>query len=105
MDNGDYKMPSVYDLHGGAMWNNGCDDICFIHRPNRESQPEDDLAIFKSSKIKKQIICGKPGEVSLNFDFKTNRFTEYGTSPLDQSHDKKIETLKEEWEIRDEVLF
>lgn len=79
----DYNIPSVYDLHGGAMWNNGCDEIVFVHRPFRESQPDDNTTIFKSTKIKKQILCGIPGDVGLEFDFITNRFLEMGRSPLE----------------------
>jgi twinkle protein len=81
----DYQMPSVYDLHGGAMWNNGCDEICFVHRPYRESDSTNSETIFKSAKIKKQILCGVPGEVNLKFDLLSNRYLENGISPFDKS--------------------
>jgi twinkle protein len=102
-DDGNYKMPSVYDLHGGAMWNNGCDEIIFIHREKKETQPGLNELIFKSAKIKKQIICGIPGEIALGFDFHTNRFLEFGMSPMDKESVKKIKDRIEENEIRELV--
>ena len=101
-DLGNYKMPSVYDLSGGAMWNNGCDDIIFIHRPFRESDPDSDAVVFKSAKIKKQILCGTPGEVQFGFDILKNRYLEHGLSPFDKSHEK-VNDIIEEIEIRDKI--
>ena len=104
LDRGDYKMPSVYDLHGGAMWNNGCDEIVFIHRPYRESKPDDTTTIFKSTKIKKQILCGVPGDIGLTFDFMTNRFLEHGLSPFDQKPDQLHIPKNPETEISSKTI-
>lgn len=100
-EQGDYRMPTVYDLHGGAMWNNGCDEIVFVHRPYRISNPDDNTTLFKSEKIKKQIICGVPGEVELTFDFMSNRFSDNENTPLDNSNsDSQIKI-----EIEDQLPF
>lgn len=78
-NSGNYQCPDVYDLSGGAMWNNKCDNILFIHRPDRNSNQ----TIFKSSKIRRQREIGVPGEVMLEFDFKQNRFMIGDISPLE----------------------
>lgn len=72
----DYDCPDVYDLSGGAMWNNKCDNILFIHRPYYTSDCENTISKFISKKIKKQKLNGIPGEVELKFDRMTNRFNQ-----------------------------
>ncbi len=68
-------MPTQFNLAGGAMWNNKADDIVIIHRPNRETDPADTSVIFASKKVKKQKQYGRPGEVDLNYDARTGRYT------------------------------
>jgi len=75
-EDGILKEPNVFNLAGGAMWGNKCDDIVFIHRPYKYSDPTKKTTYFISDKIKKQRICGIPGTVTLEFDFKSNRFQE-----------------------------
>jgi twinkle protein len=88
--NGDYSCPDVFDLAGGAMWGNKCDDILCTYRPYFSSNKEDTSVMFISQKIKKRKLCGTPGDVQLTFDILTNRFYEliengrYKTSPFDQ---------------------
>ena len=52
------------------------DNILFVHRPNKTTDPQDNKVLIRSSKIKKQKQNGLPGDVTLEFDFKTNRFNE-----------------------------
>ena len=59
--NGNYPCPDVYDLAGGAMWNNKCDNILSYHRPNYQTDKYDPVCEFRSQKIKKQGINGIPG--------------------------------------------
>jgi twinkle protein len=80
---GEYEVPQIYDIAGGAMWGNKCDNILYYHRPNFFSDPKDTTAIFGSKKIKKQKLVGVPGETTLDFDRKKNRFTESGRSPFE----------------------
>ena len=70
----DYEMPNVYDLSGGAMWNNKCDNILVHHRPRYTSDKKDDSCIFGSQKIKKQKLNGIPGDVHLRFSRTESRF-------------------------------
>lgn len=73
---GDYSCPDVYDLSGGAMWGNKCDDIVCIYRPFASSNKSDTTVKFISQKIKKRKLCGDPGEVLLDFNIESGRYME-----------------------------
>lgn len=73
-DTGDYECPDVFDLAGGAMWNNKCDNIIFVHRPYKTTEPENNETLVRVAKIKKQKIIGVPGDVTFTFDRFQNRF-------------------------------
>jgi hypothetical protein len=75
-NNGDFEVPDVYDLAGGAMWANKCDNVLCTFRPYHRSAPGNGETIFYSHKIKKQRQCGTPGEVKLLFDPATMRYYE-----------------------------
>ena len=72
---GEAQRPTIFNLAGGAMWNNHSDNICFVHRPYKRTQPDNTLVEFTSEKIKKQKIVGVPGLVEFHFNRHTNRFT------------------------------
>jgi twinkle protein len=79
-----YLCPDVYDLSGGAMWNNKMDNILVTHRPYYTTDKQNPLTLFKSQKIKKQKLCGIPGEVELMFDRDTSRYsTQLNGCPFD----------------------
>lgn len=81
----DYDCPNVYDLSGGAMWNNKCDNIIAIHRPFYTSDKENTLVQFTSQKIKKQKLNGLPGTVDMKYDRFTARFNQMDDySPLNK---------------------
>lgn len=80
--NGSYDCPDAYDLHGGAMWNNKCDNIVAVHKPNWQTYMSTEVEI-NVQKIKKQAIVGIPGIINLNFDRVSNRYNEAnGMSPF-----------------------
>jgi twinkle protein len=74
--NGDFETPDVYDLAGGAMWANKCDNVLCTYRPYHRSDPQNRLVTFISHKIKKQRQCGTPGEAGLLFNPSTMRYYE-----------------------------
>lgn len=106
----DYNCPDIYDLSGGAMWGNKCDNILFTHRPYYSSDSENTLVKFISRKIKKQKLNGIPGEVELNFDRFTNRFKQMdGFCPLNKfgysdEEEKKINPNTGFYEV-EEIKF
>ena len=75
-DLGDYEKPNVYDLAGGAMWSNKCDNVLCTYRPFYTSNKESNIVEFTSQKIKKHKLCGKPGDVNMIFKSTTMRYYE-----------------------------
>jgi hypothetical protein len=73
---GDYEKPNVYDLAGGAMWSNKCDNVLLTYRPFYTSDKENSKVQFCSQKIKKHKLCGTPGDVDLIFSFTRMRYYE-----------------------------
>lgn len=80
---GGYDPPTAYDLHGGSMWYNKCDNILCYHRPYIRDEYRSTEGLFISQKIKKQKLVGLPGEIELNYDRKTGRYLENGVSPFE----------------------
>jgi len=89
---GDYKEPNIYDLSGGAMWGNKCDNIICIYRPYATTQKTNILTKFISQKIKKQKLCGRPGEVNCYLDLKSMRFEVEGYKSVINNYGEEIVT-------------
>lgn len=70
----DYPCPDVFDVAGGAMWNNKMDNILVFHRPFKSSQPDNLESEFHSKKIRRQKIVGFPGMLKLTMDRTVKRF-------------------------------
>ena len=73
---GDYEKPNVYDLSGGAMWSNKCDNVLCTYRPYYTSDKANRSIEFTSQKIKKQKLCGIPGDVMMTFRISEMRYHE-----------------------------
>lgn len=73
-ERGGYDAPDVFDLAGGAMWNNKADNILVYHRPNRHNDPLDPTCEFHSKKIRRQKIVGEIGMESFHYNRNTHRF-------------------------------
>lgn len=67
---GNYKMPTLYDINGSANWYNKADLGMIVHREN-----EDDT-IIKVQKSRYHEIIGKPGEVRMQFCKDDRRYRE-----------------------------
>lgn len=80
-----YPMPDVFDLAGGAMWNNKADNIMIYHRPNHQTDPNDPLAEVAFKKIKKQKITGVKGTIQVEYLFKHRRFFFEGKDVMEQA--------------------
>lgn len=92
--NRDYEMPNIYDLSGGAMWSNKCDNILCTYRPYYTSDYSRRDVQFVSQKIKKQKLCGIPGTVEMRFKKSTMRYYEMEgqtelTNPIDPGKEIK----------------
>jgi hypothetical protein len=87
--NGNYKRPSIFDIAGGAMWNNKMDNILIYHRPERGQDPNSTLCEMTSEKIRRQKVVGKPGTVVFNYDYKMRRFFFDGKDYIQQMIDSQ----------------
>lgn len=67
---GNYKMPTLYDISGSAHWYNKADLGVIVHR-----ESEDDTLI-KVQKSRYHEIIGKPGEVRMQYQTTGRRFIE-----------------------------
>jgi twinkle protein len=67
--------PGPRQMFGGTMWWNKVDVLGSVHRPNREDRNSTEV-IIKTWKIKNQKLNGRPGEKTIFFDVRTNRYYE-----------------------------
>ena len=84
---GEYDVPDVYDIAGGAMWSNKVDNIICVERPNSVSDPKNTKVIIHTKKIKKQRLVGSLGSTNFDYIRGKNRYYQEGFSPFE----KKIE--------------
>jgi hypothetical protein len=73
-DDGNYPAPDVFDLSGGAMFNNKLDNILVYHRPHAQTDPQNSECEFHTKKIRRQKIVGKKGFIVFNMNFMKRRF-------------------------------
>lgn len=69
-----YPCPDVFDLAGGAMWNNKADNILVYHRPNHHTDPMDRTCEMHSKKIRRQKIVGEKGVEQFDYNRRRRRF-------------------------------
>lgn len=75
-------IPMPHNIANGAMWNNKCDVIGAVHRPNYHKDRTDPFAVFATHKVKKQHLVGKPGQIEMMFKPQENRYYINGRCPL-----------------------
>lgn len=89
---GNYPCPDVFDLAGGAMWNNKMDNIIVYHRPMGQTEPDNPICEFYSKKIRRQRIVGKKGSIQFELSRPRRRFYFDGKDVLGKAlKDKGIE--------------
>lgn len=86
---GNYPCPDVFDLAGGAMWNNKMDNIIIYHRPFFQTDPNNPTCEFHSKKIRRQKSVGKRGFFLFEMIFKNRRFYFNGSDPLEKALNEK----------------
>ena len=67
---GNYKMPTLYDIAGSANWYNKCDLGVVVHRDTPDS------TIIKVQKSRYHEVIGQPGEVRMGYNSSDRRFHE-----------------------------
>lgn len=103
-DLGDYEVPDVFDLSGGAMWSNKCDNILYTHRPMFSSHRGSSSVVIGSQKIKKQNRNGKPGDTNFEFDYRSMRFIDIAAGKIHPLEETEPEN-EIPWTINNEAPF
>lgn len=68
-------IPNNRHLFGGTMWWNKVDVGVTVHRPNRNDK-NDRQVVIQTWKVKRQQLNGTPGEQTIYFDVRSNRYFE-----------------------------
>ncbi len=85
-----WNCPDQFDLAGGAMWGNMLHNVMAVHRPFYLQNKANTTVEWHSHKIKKQKLVGRPGFVTLDFDFARNRYMLNGSNPLEPAASKIV---------------
>jgi hypothetical protein len=78
---GNYPCPDVYDLAGGAMWNNKMYNILIYHRQNHQLDPTSTSCELHTKKIKRQKIVGKKCVTEFDYFRSKRRYIFDGVDP------------------------
>lgn len=70
------EMPNNRNMFGGSMWWNKVDVGVSVHRPNRNDKFDNTVKIL-TWKVKRQQLNGRPGEQTIHYDVRTNRYYEH----------------------------
>jgi twinkle protein len=94
----DKSLPVVdmYDIAGGAMWGNKCDQIISYYRPNFHTDKNDPHVQVYIQKLKRKRTGGKLGDFPLILNWKHKRYANpvSGVMPCDPEFSEKM--LKKE---------
>jgi len=80
---GNYPCPDVFDLAGGAMWNNKVENMLVYHRPYAQTDPENAACEHHSKKIRRGKTVGKKGFFEFTLNRKKRRFYFNDFCPLE----------------------
>lgn len=86
----------VYDLHGGSMWGNKCDNIITYHRPNFHIEKKDPMVKVYVQKVKRKRTGGNHGEIDLKLVWSKKRYCDmYDNFFLDPYKAKMIRNAEQ----------
>lgn len=77
---GNYKMPTLYDIAGSANWYNKADLGVIVHKDTLEYR-EEPYTLIKVQKSRYHEVIGTPGEVFMDFSKDARRFEEVQRGP------------------------
>lgn len=77
---GNYKMPTLYDIAGSANWYNKADLGVIVHKDTLEYR-DDPYTLIKVQKSRYHEVIGTPGEVFMDFTKDSRRFEEVQRGP------------------------
>lgn len=77
-----YPKPSMYSIKSGGTFADTADNVLIVQRPYYAKDKINPMVIFGSDKIKKQKLVGVPQEIEIQFNPKTNRYTDMNANDL-----------------------
>lgn len=80
----DYPQPNAYKIKGGGTFADKADNVCFVWRKYRCTDPTNPCVIFGSDKIKKQRLVGQLGQKEFHFDYLQNRYYLNNKNPFQE---------------------
>ena len=95
---GSYPEPNVFNIAGGAMWNNKLDNILVYHRPNYHVDKNDSTCTMTSLKIKRQKIVGKKGTAEFGYIRKSRRF-DFTDAPINNFMVNKLDEVNKTFNL------
>jgi hypothetical protein len=95
---GSYPEPGVFNIAGGAMWNNKLDNILVYHRPNYHVDKNDSTCTMTSLKIKRQKIVGKKGTAEFKYNRKSRRF-DFNDAPINNFMINKYNEVEKTFDL------
>ena len=87
--NNGYACPDVFDIAGGAMWNNKCDNVLVYFRPEKHKDITSPVSELHIKKVRRQKAVGKPGTITFNYYRKSRRFDIEGSIIETTSYNSK----------------
>lgn len=90
-------VPDMYDLHGGSMWSNKCDQILSYYRPNFHIDKNSPEVTVYVQKLKRKRTGGKLGNFDLYLNWSKKRYINQITNemPCDPEFAKKSKVKSE----------
>lgn len=70
LPDGTFRMPTPYDIHGGAVWYNKADLAVIVHRVDKDNTQ------VKTAKSRYHDTIGRPGSVLMQYCAEDRRFRE-----------------------------
>lgn len=94
----DYPCPNVYNISGGAMWNNKAYIVAAVHRPFNQSNKKDPSVDFNVQKVKSYKRAGSPENCELDYlnGWYVARGAGIDTSPLCGATDYLVRVMRGE---------
>ena len=77
-----YPQPNAYKIKGGGTFADKSDNVIFVWRPYRCTDPKNPSVIFGADKIKKQRLVGQLGQKEFHFDYLQNRYYLQNKNPF-----------------------
>lgn len=87
----DYPKPNAYKVKGGGTFADKADNVCYIWRPFRCTDPKNPAVEFGADKIKKQRLVGVLGQKTFHYDYLRNRYYLNNKNPFENVAIKQSE--------------